>query len=583
MGNVLNNPVYAAFWGNLFYRNIVSRYTYVLDGEKQTEEAFYLLNEIEIIQNIWKETSFSICNSATFIIRFWLLGRVLVRLYPRHIFNIKDEQLARMREDYTCFHLLLSVVELLDEALSKTLSYLSQHSLVLESISFIALSYLGFYPTAISGLTFLALSELKKRGLINQKTQSFLRLFKVCINTMFIWNFTAQIQGFGIVFRSILYFQIFSDYIGFITDHIQLEKTPYFGKFFSKEKPSALKSLQFVANLDGHVRSQISTLQVEEEYVFEEFPLVKEIEESSYTAIIKKLEDRLIKENIFFTDLTCYKGYHNFKNCLQTGAIFDGTIPDSTLLKNKIAMSFDYLTMQSPENFRIAFLDLCEKGECCSVGWIEALTYFSEPEFASIKKQVLYHLAIFRDEILKESCLQICDNKDQACNVHVVQDIAEYLFFHFPTYTGAFLNKQDVPFIRKILNTILSKIDKNFPVLTDVWVVSAFAYFDSPLKEDFFEIFNSEIAESRDLQKIIFYLDSKITPQKKEDIVHRQISWSLITSWMNSHSGITFYDESGWDPYWVKKIVLGEKEHYTLTENGIRLLLWDLGVLKPRA
>lgn len=88
------------------------------------------------------------------------------------------------------------------------------------------------------------------------------------------------------------------------------------------------------------------------------------------------------------------------------------------------------------------------------------------------------------------------------------------------------------------------------------------------------------------VKTLVEQIDEAIRPQyrrhEKETVAYRKISWDAVTAWIgaNAHIALLVSDsEHGYNPHFVAVDDFGQKR---LTQNGVRLLLWDLGIIESK-
>lgn len=288
------------------------------------------------------------------------------------------------------------------------------------------------------------------------------------------------------------------------------------------------------------------------------------------------------------------EGLNNLKICAITGRVKDIT-PCNIELFQKIIKLLALSILKDDDNFSIKIKELADVGNSCVEGWTRDITALLAPQTKDAAWAVHNVLAKMRGEMLKEAFLTlnevipILNMVGGSNDVHVTNIFQTALWHRFRTFEGE-------------LNHQLSHLS-----VLQIWILRNMIIHDDPKRLSFLEAFYvgglGMVLFHKGWEHILSGItDSIMDPEPMVNVIYdaikpkyqpasngrvdcvdakRVIIWQAIQAWMakiSENRNIDFYNlwTGQYDSRWIERDVAGG---YFLSKAGVRLLLWDLGIL----
>ncbi len=300
-------------------------------------------------------------------------------------------------------------------------------------------------------------------------------------------------------------------------------------------------------------------------------------------------------------------GWNQLKDALLSQTVSDKTPPNFPFFL-KLVKAMCLSINEEPDEVKQkqnleSLIQICNN---CIEGWTREVEILVSPDSSNIKSYVHRRLAEYRDGLMEDELRSIersnpgfFKGMGEINNVHLHDELSSWLWHDWRSFRG---------------ETHIS-----------IWgrgLVTAYAqsikeeYVGKPLKELF--LFHCNV---KNMVAKIGYLTLRNLPEKtkahytkenihtfiRDQIAHGLIPWNLIENWLSSLGSSTeseeallsdiLYDstnpeikwKSKYNPKWVTEVEAFEKIDNTperkkkrfLTDEGVTLLLWDLGIIEP--
>lgn len=313
--------------------------------------------------------------------------------------------------------------------------------------------------------------------------------------------------------------------------------------------------------------------------------------------------EREIQERSLVLDSSRQQGLSRLKNGLINGRVEDQCVPNMDMFQ-KVMKTLISSILKDKRNFEENVKEMTELGNKCIEGWVREISFLLLPETQNARWSVHHELALLRGHLLKEELLKINQhrlNLDFAGgfnNVHVVNAMNMALWHRLRTYEG------EVSHALQGFNLFQTLILNRMHMEKGRELSSSEAYF---IGMCFALAYPGPAPAITPIAPIILRETEwkyRYHPEQLVDTVYeaiqpryevqqagaanaiRKISWDAIASHLaemnNCPNGekLQLLDEnSEYHAKWVQVSCFGEK---SLTKDGVRLLLWDLGVLQPK-
>lgn len=364
---------------------------------------------------------------------------------------------------------------------------------------------------------------------------------------------------------------------------------------------------------------KVSRFEVNPAHVFSNeieklFPAdyMQEIEKITAEELFQQLHAKIERLNIRL-EKSDRKGLDQ----LRTGAIL-GRVRDQTptdVEKFKLVLKVYVHTIlkdQNKDNFAANLLELAEEGNACVDGWTRNITAKLAPQTNEADWAVHHVLAKMRGEILKEKVLQYSNRKfknmpwlelvGKANNTHLNNAVQGALWHRLRTYEGE-LNRQlrqpsplSALFLRKVImnqnheaGDKLSWVERFYreDVMIDYHpaMLNIVSLVQTMIM--LIEIEPAVFKDSMNVHRLVHTIYEAIKPayvqaQDNRMEARREIAWEAIRLWIGDLSERVEgnFPEPGSEEYYKKWVERNELGHEWLSESGVRLLLWDLGILR---
>lgn len=510
---------------------------------------------------------------------------------------------------------LVKISDLLDQfdsQINKIAPYIEPIVNITCLVCYVAMIAFNHISAGIIGLSGLLLIAVKRFQYLPASCESFLNMggnlahvYQSAVSTT--RTPLRQISLFLSIFNLINKLSKYESFYSFLPSwgmkslSTQKESDPLKDFIKSSRYPEeGFKALTFTINPDSiHKGKETSVLPPDFE---------KTLESQDLKNLYDQVEARQEREKIVFTDNES-KGWEKLKNTIQKYKM-DCAFPPNlkTLIHYLKGVLFLCAQEEMPSDaFQSKIKELAKIGGQCPEGWTRDLGFLLNPSSKEDYKWAIHHYhAIFRGEIIKTSILKsfnmltenhsqeerqkLLDSVGGSNNVHVQNHIQRMLEHRWNTYDSqVYTSIYGKSLTRRFEQWLLPKsVQDPFTKGLVEWL-----FFHSnrtfSLPSKFYSMVHENAKENYTIDGLVDMIYEKAKPVKLSiegydltDETSREISWSAITSWFSSvdNKGFEIIDDKGvYNTFWVQKLDYG-KTRFSLTKEGIKLLLWDLGILK---
>jgi len=324
----------------------------------------------------------------------------------------------------------------------------------------------------------------------------------------------------------------------------------------------------------------------------------------SASTLFDHLTTRIQQSNITLSEGE-KEGLNNFKICATTGRVTDTAPPDIELFQKIIKLLIQSI-LNDDDNFSVKVKEFANLGNSCVAGWTRDINAMLFPQTKEVAWAVHHVLAKMRGEIVKEKILTneelrlSLERAGGANNIHLTDAVQGAFWHRIRTFEGELTNQ-----LHKF--SVLSTLFFRLPIMNDNTERLTFI-------ESFYMVMAMQTLHpgisgdgGRSIREILRTLEPDITravmnpniivnavydaikPEYKPvedgriDRVEskRVIAWEAIQTWMADIAEkrkINIYDPDTYEfnPIWIERDIADQ--HY-LSKAGVKLLLWDLGIL----
>ncbi len=582
---------------------------YEKDGRQQTYLATLLVNRLSLLDMQWVTTGRKMP-------RFGLVGltALIVKLTsPLFRFGITNLTMGRCVECVGTF--INRNIQRIEFALDKVFNCTGP---IIDSaclVSYIAMIALGHPVVGVLGLMGFALLAIKQKGYMPGTVEKILVPFEL---TAVLYS--AITSPIHIIFKSLnmtIAFFLVANYLS---------------------KNEALNQSLPGIIVNGVTRNHKIQSTVEQDWkarIRNEFQLnYSSLHASKLREILPKEDKNKINDldvKVLYTEIESraqdlridfnQTGWQLVKNAVISDYLvdvrpvnFDYGIDILKTMLAKIAEEKD------DEQFAMNVRELATIGESCVEGWLRDIGFMLNPKTKDDFAWVIHHqLADLRSELIKEAIRAegtdllkrsfsevSLDLVGGANNVHLINQIENALWHKWRTYKGEVTNRlEGRGIITKLLQygsdiqprpvesrSYLDRLANKVRRFSDIVITQINVTLPLPVPVPlykFIDLIDRRMKAEYQIDKIVDVLYDAIKPEYMEvrnggSVALQKFSkieWQTITTWIASMAerDISVLDSDGYyDPEILGTDDLGNPY---LTKEGVKLLLWDLGIIQP--
>ncbi|MDP1608959.1 MAG: hypothetical protein Q8L98_06575 [Chlamydiales bacterium] len=485
-------------------------------------------------------------------------------------------------------------------------------------ISYVALIALGFPLSGGFGLAGLALIALKRNFYLPALAIQLLRPLSLVAGVTSVYFFPMH-TAVRLLILSILSAHLLREGLSHVT--ISKEWFPnLFHPFHGlhKKDPPILFTDHLIdpANLTVNP-THIFTDRLEQLFSPEALNAPENAHE-----LFDQLFEKIKTEKIVLTDRE-KQGLENIKIGTIDGFVSDVLPPNVPLFKKTLCVQIHSI-LQDSLNLSIKVRELAELGHSCVLGWTRDIIALQNPNTSNIEWAIHYELAMRRGELVKEAAGEAI--KDPSLfgvslgsaaefvggtnNDHFLVEIQKIFAGKYRTYEAELHLQMDPPSVpgnfwyrgqtyfealqnnlRHSNHTVKNVLGFNLRVLETLWL----SVFDMGTVHPSLTLHHTASILQKCREKtdpyfydpeiLVDYTYEAIKPEKrineKGDVEEwSRISPKAIQTWlMDMQQRHPEVDLDALDNKWLEPTLFG----YCLTKEGIRLLLWDLGILNAKS
>ncbi len=246
--------------------------------------------------------------------------------------------------------------------------------------------------------------------------------------------------------------------------------------------------------------------------------------------------------------------------------------------------------------------ELCLIGKSCTEGWLREILFLYQPQSKKIAWAVHHELSSLRSHLVAELIQELqkaledqkvrgIDFKDLmggTDNIHLINTFEAAFWAWFRSKRGElYLQTYGVDFLNNWMISFLDVDNPEKKIELMILVITKLLHSGHEMAPAYTsaisDVVRRKVLRRRYLitEKLETNIFNAIKPKVQNLESSRNIQWGAITPWLTdiTERGIVdFVSSTGYKEKWVKQDIFGQ---YYLTEEGVRLLLWDLGIFEP--
>lgn len=306
-------------------------------------------------------------------------------------------------------------------------------------------------------------------------------------------------------------------------------------------------------------------------------------------------------------------GFAKLRAGVVHGTIDDELPPNFSLFRRVMRAQLESIYKDESSLFNEKFEMLCEMGNSCSEGWLRQAAEMIKVDTIDTNWAVNHELALARGEIVNKKLHAINKNLKEwkfnldkvggELNAHVINAVHCSVYPHYRTYQAEFYHQihpremLETAYIlaREKIKDVWRKFeklvkmepssDRNWGVLDYLFMVHEIAHVHPVigLYSFIFAKHINHLDQEYTTDLVVKTVYEAIKPHVFEGHIETRIQWDAVVKWLQQIKTIeVFNEDDSYNEHWVKsEMIEGHLCHY-LTEEGVRLLLWDYGILEPK-
>lgn len=470
-------------------------------------------------------------------------------------------------------------------------------------ISYVAMIALGSPIAGTVGLFGMALSQVKQNGYLPACLDE--ALIPLCLLSGLYVNLLAEQ---GPIFKTLIVVASLLALLNYVAQNEKLKD--YLPSFMSDMSPGKhvidqSRSLEtHISNHDSvmstgsyNLKLNYSSLHAKELKDIIPADQLQKLNALDPANLYESIEAKCERENV---DIVPQSGWNRLKDAMISGTCADERPInfDKTCLLLKAVLKRLCSPEQDVDDFRQTILELAKLGDSCNEGWNRDIGFLLQPRSNDVSWAVHHVLACLRANLINEvmrdlprSLPQLSDEMKNleivggVNNIHLLNQVQAAVWHKWRPYGGeVYLQTRGIglfvkwmqqqPLEIKSEDDIMSPFKSLWGVLNEGLISASMIELPIPVPPHVIGMtVNAAMGKK--------YKSDLLVSHIEDAIAFKRIHWGVIQSWLGSldSRGLKgILDNQTGD--FNSGLVGGTRDNYFLKEAGVRLLLWDLGVLQ---
>ncbi|MDR3623777.1 MAG: hypothetical protein P4L16_01400 [Chlamydiales bacterium] len=523
---------------------------------------------------------------------------------------------------------LSSIVQILEKGINKVLDYAGPILNIACAVSYVAMITLGHTLIGAFGIAGLALIAIKRYGYMPGYIETILTPVEYL--SLF---YTALTNPQNIVFKALHLISVTLGFLNYITTNEYL--IPYLPDFLTNGSPGehiisperhlasiidAKDLVMTILEKTSNFELNYSALHAKETNAFLPEDVLKDLEQISFETLFTQIEQECTQLKLTKNEA----GWKRLKGSIINDRCTDVRPPNF----DKFRIVFKALLskiVNDKLNFGSKVQELAETGTQCTEGWLRAINVMLNPKSKDVKWSTHYKLATLRGELINEQIGKLEQTLKASLpkgfefslnvlggsnNIHLSNQCQAGLWHRWRPYGGAvhlqikgrniferILHRN----LRPKLSTPMFDFEAPLGNLAEKILTIMEVNLPLPIPPDMFlDFINTDLLKTYTPELLIKYLYEKIKPEYRIEenctVCYRDIAWKPIQEWLsdisqrnfnvfktNDQNAQEYNASSNVSTYYDPRIVdMDDYDEPHLTEEGVRLFLWDLGIIQTK-
>lgn len=506
---------------------------------------------------------------------------------------------------------VLTSVKILESYLDVALDRADELITVVRTVTYVALLVLGNRRTGAIGLAGIVCTVAKRYRCLPVKVDLALSRLSQISNLYFLMT-TSSGSSFRVL--RVAFSTLKMGKIGLALYDLMNYYVPYLFPALGQHTVNPLKALPRAADpaiAVTSLRFQNENFSVNLSSLHA--PALSQFLALDLTSILEKLDPQKLYDdlNIRFRENgiaspSCEEtGWGVIKDSLVKGCLA-AVIPPNF---EKFLLVFKALLYQmatnrtlKKEDFETFISEINGVGVQCPEGWLVAVDGILNPGTRDLTWSVHHHLACFRSDLISAAALSFFRSNSPLVswvtkieggpiNTHLQLEVQKafwvlyrpyhaeraYAFEGVPLFMRSYLYFQSFArFKGSELEDYMQALIYGFG--SNLVLGKCLLEIDGHVRD----VFSATYTVRTLVEQIYDAIQPQYRRHEKETVAYRKISWDAVSAWIgaNAHiAALVLGSEHGYNPHFVAVDDFGQKK---LTQNGVRLLLWDLGIIESK-
>lgn len=319
------------------------------------------------------------------------------------------------------------------------------------------------------------------------------------------------------------------------------------------------------------------------------------LEQVSFKDLFADIESKCLQLNITIKNQT---GWDRIKKSLVNDRFTDQRPPNY----EKFCIVFKAMLISlknNEDNFESNIQEIAEIGNNCAEGWLREIKFMLEPKSNNLQWSVHHELAILRGELIKEKLRVVMPGSFEESfglervggtnNIHLTNQVQATLWHRWRSFEGELhYNVEGRGLIQRLAHHFLP----NTPLEQVGYTEIAFMFLQMKLPlpipvNQILEPINDAVQKEYTIERLVEVIFDAVKPeyQLSETLgayeSFRKIEWQTCQNWLGRlyerNPDLVMGTDGEFLSDWVARDECGQRY---LTKEGVRLLLWDMGIIE---
>ncbi|MBT3394347.1 MAG: hypothetical protein HN411_04465 [Waddliaceae bacterium] len=482
-------------------------------------------------------------------------------------------------------------------------------------VSYVALTALGFTAIGVTGLAGLFLFAIKRKGYMPAIVDKYLnpisslaRIYTVLITPESLPIKALQLLVYGSALINFLMTQ--EKVTSLLPAHIR-KRAPGRHIVSENHKLSSFSVEAIREKIKNDSSFSVNMSSIHSDSVEQIFPADyhEELEEISPEILFGELEQKIKDRDLSLTE-DQQAGLSRLKNGFVDGHVEDQAVQNMQMFR-RVMKSLIHSIIRDDKNFDSKAKEIAEIGKQCIGGWVRETSSMLLPKTKDATWAVHHELAVLRGECIKEKLGKMIRESETdedakrkyggSNNIHATNAVQLGLWHSLRPYEAEVARDYKGADLSSIIvNRWQNRLQKGeqlkplgaFGGMLAEWrCAMAYPGISIRLTNKIRTIYETVVGKYEPSLLVDNICDA-ISPQyvpAEGDVssvdTSRKISWDAITGWLcdidERLSDLQILDPNTYE-YNEQFVEKDPANQYRLTKEGVRLLLWDKGVIAPR-